>query len=316
MGGSIRGCVMTKDIKNKMSEINETFNSSIDEAPPRVTAIKRFSRVFFARRVVLFGLVVITILVLTAIFAPLLAPYDPYKQNLNNILSKPNSEHLLGTDTLGRDTLSRIIYGTRTSLLVGIVAIFIAASIGMLLGLTAGYMGGITNTIIMRLIDAMMTFPMILLALTMAALLGVGLKNIIIALGISLVPPYARVMCGQALSIKQNDYVMAGRAMGAKSSRVMLRHVAPNCFPPLIVLMTMMIGSAILAEAALSFLGIGIRPPGAAWGAMVSEGYRYLLTTPVLSFAPGLAIMLVVFAFNMVGDGLRDALDPRLRGSI
>ena len=306
---------MTKD-KNKMSEIKETFNSSIDEAPPRVTAIKRFSRVFFARRVVIFGLVVITILVLTAIFAPLLAPYDPYKQNLNNILSKPNSNHLLGTDTLGRDTMSRIIYGTRTSLLVGIVAIFIAASIGMLLGLTAGYMGGATNTVIMRLIDAMMTFPMILLALTIAALLGVGLKSIIIALGISLVPPYARVMCGQALSIKQNDYVMAGRAMGAKSSRVMLRHVAPNCFPPLIVLMTMMIGSAILAEASLSFLGMGIRPPGAAWGAMVSEGYRYLLTSPVLSFAPGLAIMLVVFAFNMVGDGLRDALDPRLRGSI
>ncbi len=306
---------MTKG-KNKMSEINETFNSSIDEAPPRVTAIKRFSRVFFARRVVIFGLVVITILVLTAIFAPLLAPYDPYKQNLNNILSKPNSEHWLGTDTLGRDTMSRIIYGTRTSLLVGIVAIFIAATIGMFLGLTAGYMGGATNTVIMRLIDAMMTFPMILLALTIAALLGVGLKSIIIALGISLVPPYARVMCGQALAIKQNDYVMAGRAMGAKSSRVMLRHVAPNCFPPLIVLMTMMIGSAILAEASLSFLGIGIRPPGAAWGAMVSEGYRYLLTTPVLSFAPGLAIMLVVFAFNMVGDGLRDALDPRLRGSI
>jgi ABC-type dipeptide/oligopeptide/nickel transport system permease subunit len=299
-----------------MSQTNGTLYSTVNEAPPRVSAFKRFSRVFFARRVVIFGLVVITILVLTAIFAPLLAPYDPYKQNLNNILAKPNGEHLLGTDTLGRDTLSRIIYGTRTSLMVGIVAIFIAASIGMTLGLTAGYLGGTTNTVIMRLIDAMMTFPMILLALTIGALLGVGLKNIIIALGISLIPPYARVMCGQALSIKQNDYVMAGRAMGAKSSRVMLRHVAPNCFPPLIVLMTMMMGSAILAEAALSFLGIGIRPPGAAWGAMVSEGYRYLLTTPVLSFAPGLAIMLVVFAFNMVGDGLRDALDPRLRGSI
>ena len=299
-----------------MSQTNGTLYSTINEAPPRVSAFKRFSRVFFARRIVIFGLVVITILVFTAIFAPLLAPYDPYKQNLNNILAKPNGEHLLGTDTLGRDTLSRIIYGTRTSLMVGIVAIFMAASIGIILGLTAGYMGGATNTVIMRLIDAMMTFPMILLALTIAALLGVGLKNIIIALGFSLIPPYARVMCGQALAIKQNDYVMAGRAMGAKSSRVMLRHVAPNCFPPLIVLMTMMMGSAILAEAGLSFLGVGIRPPGAAWGAMVSEGYRYLLTTPVLSFAPGVAIMLVVFAFNMVGDGLRDALDPRLRGSI
>jgi ABC-type dipeptide/oligopeptide/nickel transport system permease subunit len=168
----------------------------------------------------------------------------------------------------------------------------------------------------MRLIDALMTFPMILLALTIAAVLGGGLRNVILALGVSLVPPYARLMCGQALTVKQNDYVTAGRAMGAGNFRIMLNHVAPNCFPPLIVLMTMMMGSAILAEAGLSFLGIGINPPGAAWGAMVSEGYRYLLTNPVLSFAPGLAIMIVVFAFNMVGDGLRDALDPRLRGTI
>jgi ABC-type dipeptide/oligopeptide/nickel transport system permease subunit len=283
---------MSKD-KKMMSDNSETVNGTINEAPPRVKGIRRFARVFFARGVVMFGLVVITALVLTAIFAPFIAPYDPYKQNLDNILSKPNSKHL-----------------------VGVVAIFIAAAIGMLLGLTAGYLGGITNTVIMRLIDAIMTFPMILLALTIAAILGVGLKNIILALGVSLVPPYARLMCGQALSVKQNDYVMAGRAMGAGNLRIMLRHVAPNCFPPLIVLMTMMMGSAILAEAGLSFLGIGISPPGAAWGAMVSEGYRYLLTTPVLSFAPGLAIMLVVFAFNMVGDGLRDALDPRLRGTI
>jgi ABC-type dipeptide/oligopeptide/nickel transport system permease subunit len=252
----------------------------------------------------------------TAVFAPLLAPYDPYQQNLNNILDKPSLNHPLGTDTVGRDTLSRIIYGSRTSLLVGVVAIFMASAIGMFLGLISGYFGGITNTVIMRLIDALMTIPMILLALTIAALLGGGIKNIILALGIALVPPYARLMRGQAISIKENDYVLAGRAMGAKNMRVMFRHVAPNCFPPLIVLMTMMMGSAILAEAGLSFLGIGISPPGAAWGAMVSEGYRYLLSMPVLSFAPGLAIMLVVFAFNMVGDGLRDALDPRLRGSV
>ncbi|MBA7667641.1 Glutathione transport system permease protein GsiD [subsurface metagenome] len=168
----------------------------------------------------------------------------------------------------------------------------------------------------MRLVDALMSFPMILLALTIAALLGGGLGNIVIALGIAMIPPYARLMCGMALSIKQNDYVTAARAIGASNQRVMLRHIAPNCFPPLIVQMSMMVGGAILAEAGLSFLGIGINPPGAAWGAMVSEGYRYLLTVPMLSFAPGLAIMLVVFAFNMVGDGLRDALDPRLRGTL
>ncbi len=300
----------------KMSDAAGTVHNGIDEAPPRVDTIRHFIRVFFSRGVVIFGLVVILALLLTAVFAPFIAPHNPYQQNLDNILSKPNSENLLGTDTLGRDTLSRIIYGSRTSLLVGVVAIFIAAALGMLFGLIAGYFGGITNMLIMRLIDALMSFPMILLALTIAAILGGGLQNIILALGVSLIPPYTRLMCGQTLSVKQNDYVMAGRAMGAKNSRIMLRHVAPNCFPPLIVLMTMMMGSAILAEAGLSFLGIGITPPGAAWGAMVSEGRRYLLSSPVLSFAPGLAIMLVVFAFNMVGDGLRDALDPRLRGSI
>jgi peptide/nickel transport system permease protein len=299
-----------------MSDAIGTVIATIDETPPRVSTFRRFVRVFFSRGVVVFGLIVIMALILTAVCAPYIAPYDPYQQNLDNILSKPNSKHLLGTDTLGRDTLSRIIYGSRTSLMVGVVAIFIAAALGMLLGLMAGYFGGITNMLIMRFIDALMTFPMILLALTIAAILGGGLQNIILALGVSLIPPYTRLMCAQALSIKQNDYVMAGHAMGAKHSRIMLRHVAPNCFPPLIVLMTMMMGSAILAEAGLSFLGIGITPPGAAWGAMVSEGYRYLLSNPVLSFAPGLAIMLVVFAFNMVGDGLRDALDPRLRGAI
>ena len=147
-------------------------------------------------------------------------------------------------------------------------------------------------------------------------MLGGGLKNIILALGVGMVPRYARLMCGQVLTIKENDYVTAARAMGGSNLRIMLRHVTPNCFPPLIVLMTMMMGMAILAEAGLSFLGVGIKPPGAAWGAMVSEGYRYLLMTPILSFSPGLAIMLVVFAFNMVGDGLRDALDPRLRGAL
>lgn len=290
--------------------------TGVAEAPPRVSTFKRFLRVFLRRRVVAFGLVVILVLVVVAVFAPWIAPHDPYKQNLRNIRAAPSREHLLGTDTLGRDTLSRIIYGSRTSLIVGIVAIGVAATIGMSLGLVAGYFGGITHTIIMRFIDAMMAIPMILLALTIAALLGSGLENIVIALGISMIPPYARLMCAQALTIKERDYVAFSRAIGASDLRTMVQHVAPNCFPPLIVLMTMMLGGAILAEAGLSFLGVGIRPPGAAWGAMVSEGYRYLLTTPILSIAPGVAIMLTVFAFNMVGDGLRDALDPRLRGTL
>jgi peptide/nickel transport system permease protein len=297
-----------------MQEQTKTVESIIN--PPLVSEFGRFRRVFLGRKVVLFGLIIILLLILTAIFAPLLAPYDPYRVNLNSQLLQPSREHLLGTDDVGRDVLSRIIYGTRTSLLVGIVSVGIAASIGMLLGLLAGYFGGITYTVIMRLMDAMMSLPMILLALVIASILGGGLKNVMIALGIGLIPGYARLMCGQTLSIKENEYVIAGRAIGASNPRIMFRHILPNSFPPLMVMMTMMLGMAILAEAGLSFLGVGIEPPGAAWGAMVNEGYKYILTNPVLSFAPGIAIMLVVFAFNMIGDGLRDALDPRLRGTI
>ncbi len=284
------------------------------EAPASASELRRVVRVFFTRKLVLIGFVIIVVAILAALFAPWVAPYDPYEQDLSSSLLQPCSSHLLGTDALGRDTLSRIIYGTQTSLKVGIVAILIAAGIGMTLGLLAGYFGGFTNTIIMRCIDALMAFPMILLALVIAALLGGGLTNVIIALGITMLSTYCRLMCSQVLTVKENDYIMASRAIGTSNLRIMLRHILPNSFPPLIVLITMNLGFAILAEAGLSFLGIGIEPPGAAWGAMVSEGYRYLFTHPMLSFAPGIAIMLLVFAFNMVGDGLRDALDPRLRG--
>jgi len=298
-----------------MSEEN-TVRTDITEIPPRTSEWRRFTRVLFGRGVVVFGIIVILGMIITSLFAPWIAPYDPYKQDLRRALLQPSIEHPLGTDAIGRDTLSRIIYGARTSLMVGIIAIGIAASIGMTMGLVAGYFGGNTYIIIMRFIDSLMSFPMLLLALTIAALLGGGIKNIVIALGIGLMPAYARLMCGQVLTVRENDYVTAARAMGASNLRIMLQHVVPNCFPPLIVLVTMMLGATILAEAALSFLGVGIKPPGAAWGAMVNAGYPYLISHPVLSFAPGLAIMLVVFAFNMVGDGVRDALDPRLRGTL
>jgi peptide/nickel transport system permease protein len=292
------------------------ISTRLEEATPRVSEMRRFSVVFFRRKLVMAGLVIIFILVITAIFAPLIAPYDPYKQDISQALLQPGKAHLLGTDVVGRDTLSRVIYGTRTSLIIGVIAITIAASIGMALGLIAAYFGGVTSALIMRFIDALMSFPMLVFALVLASMLGSGLKNVILALGVGMVAGYARLMCGQALSVKQNEYVTAARSMGASNLRIMLVHILTNCFPPLIVLITMTMGTCILAEAGLSFLGLGITPPGAAWGAMVNEGYKYLLTNPVLSFAPGVAIMLTVFAFNMVGDGLRDALDPRLRGSI
>jgi peptide/nickel transport system permease protein len=283
---------------------------------PRTNEFRRFLRVLFSRGIVIFGTVVILLVIVVAIFAPLFAPYDPYEINLSQSLQKPSSQYLLGTDALGRDTLSRLIFGSRNSLMVGIVALGIAAVVGITMGLLAGYFGGWVYTVIMRFIDSLMCFPMILLALVIASLLGGGLRNVMIALGVAMLPGYARLMCGQVLSIKENDYILAAHSEGAGNMRVMLNHILPNCFPPLIVLMTMQIGAAILAEAGLSFLGIGIEPPAAAWGLMVNDGRYYLMTNPILSFAPGLAIMLVVFAFNMVGDGLRDALDPRLRGII
>jgi ABC-type dipeptide/oligopeptide/nickel transport system permease subunit len=279
-----------------------------------VSEFKRFRRVFFGRWVVILGVSIILLLIIATAFAPWLAPYNPIKTNMTESLQNPSRQHILGTDILGRDVLSRIIYGARVSLMVGVIATSIAAIVGMAMGLVAGYFGGWINNVIMRITDALMTLPPIMLALAIAALLGGGLKNVMISVGISLVPTYCRLMCGEILSIKESDYITAVVLSGANHTRVMLRHLLPNSFPPILVLITLNMGIAILAEAALSFLGIGISPPAAAWGAMVSDGYRYLNTNLILSFAPGVAIMLVVMAFNLVGDGLRDALDPRLRG--
>jgi peptide/nickel transport system permease protein len=287
-----------------------------EEAPPQYSEIKRILSVFFGRPLPVIGLFIIIMLILAAIFAPAIAPYDPYKMDIIHKLQPPSREHLLGTDSLGRDTLSRIIYGSRTSLIVGISAIGISTIIGLTLGLIAAFFGGALYQIIMRFIDALMAFPMLLLALLIAALLGAGMKNVIIALGIGMIAPPSRMMCGVAMSIKENDYILAARAMGVSNTRIMLEQILPNAFPPLLVMITIGLGATILAEAALSFLGIGITPPTAAWGGMVNDGYKFLLSTPVLAISPGVAIMLVVFGFNMMGDGLRDALDPRLRGVV
>lgn len=291
-----------------------TIDADLSTAPPRIGEWRRLWKVFFSRGTVAVGFVILLLVLFLAIFAPFLAPYDPYQIGVADTLIQPNRQHLLGSDTLGRDTLSRLIYGSRTALMVGFLTVGIASLVGISLGLIAGYFGGILNMLIMRCIDALMCFPMLLLALVMAAVLGGGIQNVIIALGVATIPGYTRVACGMTLSIRENDYVRASELIGARDGSIILQHVLPNILHPLLVLMTMQLGSLILAEASLSFLGIGIEPPGAAWGAMVNDGYRHLLRNPVLSFAPGLTIMLTVFAFNMVGDGLRDALDPRLRG--
>jgi peptide/nickel transport system permease protein len=293
-----------------------TTPETISESPVRVNDTKRFIRVFMGRGVVVFGLVIVVLFILVAIVGPFFTPYDPLEIHPSVKLQNPSAEHWFGTDNLGRDTLSRMMRGAGNSLMVGVVAVLIAGIVGIIAGMMAGFFGGWVNIIIMRIVDALMSFPMILLALLIAGLLGSGLKNVMIALGVAMIPVYARLMCGQVLSIRENDYIMAGKSMGSNNWRLLFRHILPNAYPPLIVLVTMQIGSAILAEAGLSYLGIGITPPAPSWGAMVNDGFKFMITNPTLSFIPGLAIMLVVFAFSMVGDGLRDALDPRLRGTI
>ncbi|MCR4393309.1 MAG: ABC transporter permease, partial [Dehalococcoidales bacterium] len=241
---------------------NATTISQVSEAPPRVSEWRRFRRVFFQRKLVLFGLVVLFILFFVAIFANVLAPYDPYVGNLAESLQQPSAKHWLGTDLQGRDELSRLIFGTRTALQVGFLTVISAGVIGMILGLVAGYFGGIVSMIIMRAMDALMGFPMLILALVIAAVLGGGIQNVIIALTVATIPGYARVMNALTMSVRENDYILAERALGSSNTRIMLRHILPNAMPPMIVLVTLQLGSLILAEAALSFLGIGIKPPG------------------------------------------------------
>ena len=227
------------------------------------------------------------------------------------MLQQPNLHHLLGTDALGRDTLSRIIYGTRITLLIGVGTVLIAASLGVVIGLIAGYFGGWTFTIIMRITDGIMAVPPLLLALVVAALLGTGVKGVMIAVSFALWPGYIRLICGQVLSVKENEYVMAARSEGVGHIGIMFRHILPNCLSPLIVQMTMMMGLAILTEASLSFLGLGIKPPSAAWGSMVYDGYKYLVMRPVLSIAPGVAIMIVVFCLHSVPGRESHSTAPR-----
>jgi peptide/nickel transport system permease protein len=295
---------------------HEQTNQGIAEVPARKSEFRRSLKVMFGSKVVIFGMALIFIFLFLSAFAPFVSPQDPYAQTLDQALKQPSSQHWLGTDAFGRDTLSRLLYGAKVSLMVGIVAVSIASIIGILLGLIAGYFGGWTDNAIMRIMDTLMALPPIVLMLAIAAALGGGLINIMISVGIGMIPSYARLMYGQVRTLKENDYILAARVIGAGDFRIMLSHLLPNAFPPLIVLITLNMGTAILMEATLSFIGIGISPPTAAWGSMVNDGYRYLLSNPVLSFAPGVAILLVVLAFNLVGDGLRDALDPRLRGTL
>jgi len=254
-------------------------------------------------------------MVLAGIGAELIAPYDPYKNNLSESLQSPNGTHWLGTDILGRDVLSRLIYGSRTALFIAVASASTAAMSGMFLGLIAGYAGGWLSSAIMRIIDALMCFPMIVLALLISVVLGGGIMSVVIALGISSVAIYTRLMNGLVLGIKEKDYVTAARSMGASNFRILTKHILPNALPFMIIQIGVHLGSIILAESGLSFLGVGVKPPGASWGAMIADGYAHITTNPVMAIAPGVALMLVAFSCNTVGDALRDIYDPRLNNA-
>lgn len=264
-------------------------------------------------KLAVFSFFVIVILILAAVFAPLVAPYDPYAQSLRDRLQAPSAAHILGTDELGRDAFSRIIYGSRISLVIGLVPTLISMLIGTILGLLAGYYGKKVDFIIMRLADIMLAFPSLLLAMVVMYTMGGGLVNIFIALSLVNWAGTARIVRAETLSLKEKEYVEAARSIGVKDFVIMIRHILPNCLPSLIVLFTLNIPSAILSESSLSFLGVGAQPPSASWGLMVVKARKYLFAEPWLSIAPCVAIMIVVLAFNFLGDGLRDVLDPYLK---
>lgn len=263
-----------------------------------------------------FGVVVILIIIICGIFAPLIAPYDPFEINVSDRLLGPSTTHFLGTDELGRDMLSRIIYGSRISLIVSLGAVSISTFIGTGLGLMAAQWGGVFDDVIMRIMDAMLAFPSLVLALGLVASLGASIANIVIALGVATIPWMARVVRSQALSVKERDYVHAAQAVGGRDMHVIARHIWPNCTAPVIVQATMTMAWAILAEAGLSFLGLGAPLPAISWGMMLRLSFPLVRVAPSLPIIAGVAIFFTVLAFNFVGDALRDILDPRLRGLI
>jgi len=259
------------------------------------------------------GLGILVLYSLLAIFAPWVTPHDPVQQALIQSLETPSAEFWLGTDHLGRDVLTRILYGTRISLFIGIAAVAVGMAVGIPLGVVSGYYGRATDMVIQRVADIMFSFPSILLALALVAVLGVGLNNVIIAVGVAIVPIFIRLVRGQVLAVREEAYVDAARAIGASDLRILTRHVLANSWAPIIVQATISIGITILVAAGLGFLGLGVPSPTPEWGAMLGEGRNYIYSHPHMSTFPGLAIFLAVIAFNLMGDGLRDALDPRLR---
>lgn len=273
----------------------------------RSRAFQRFSR----RPLALFAVSVIVLFVLIAIFAPYLAPYDPAKADFLSVRQAPSSSYWLGTDAVGRDILSRVIFGARSSLVAGVISVVIALVFGVPLGLIAGYYRGFIDEVIMRFTDALLAFPFLILAVALAAALGPSLTNAMIAIGIATAPTFIRLTRGQVLAVQSEDYVQAAKALGTGDVRILLQHILPNSLAPLLVQATLTIAQAIIAESSLSFLGLGVQPPTPSWGGMLNTARNFINQAPWMAIFPGLSIYVTVLAFNLLGDGLRDAFDPR-----
>lgn len=268
---------------------------------------------FVSRRLVLVGVVLVLLLTFLAVFGRIIAPYDPIALDLANILAPPSPAHPFGTDELGRDILSRLLSGSTISLQVGIVAVLMASIPGTVIGVTVGYRGGWADHLVMRVLDGFMAFPSLVLALTIVSVLGASVFNVMLAIAVTSFPYYARLVRGQVLAVREFDYILAIRSVGARDARIIFSHVLPNAISPVFVQASLGVGFAITAEASLSFLGLGIQPPTPTWGSMIQVGFQYLETAPWLVMAPGTLIFLAVLGFNLLGDGLREALDPHLR---
>ncbi len=289
-------------------------------AAPAISAIapghadspaRRALRRLFKRRTAVVGLIVVMVMVLLALAAPWLAPFDPLATSFGMVRKAPSSTHWFGTDEVGRDLFSRVIWGGRASLAAGVISVSIAVGLGVPLGMLAGYVGGVVDAVVSRITDAMLAIPFLILAIALAAFLGPSLGNAMIAIGVTATPIFVRLSRGQVLAVRAEDYVEAARAVGNPPWRILLRHIFPNILPPVIVQATLAIAAAIIAEASLSFLGLGQQPPSPSWGSMLNTAQRFLTQASWMAIYPGLAIFITVLAFNLVGDGLRDALDPK-----
>jgi peptide/nickel transport system permease protein len=290
-------------------------NGAVSAAPtPLAYFASATLKAFNTNKTSWIGLVVFLIVIVAAILAPWLAPFDPNDQNILEKLRPPSLEHWLGTDSFGRDTLSRLLYGARISLIIGIVSTFAAMLIGTVIGMLAGWHGGRIDTVTMQAMDVLLAFPSLILGLILVAMLGPSMVNIIIAIALTSIPPFARIARAPTIAVKEREFVDAGRALGYSDTRILAGHILPNIFPEILVMGSLWLANAIRTEASLAFVGLGVKPPTATWGGMIREGFENILDSYSLALVPSVAILVLIFALNLLGDGLRDAIDPKLKG--